>query len=106
MEDGLYCHFQLDGSASVPGCIAEMLVQSHLDEIDLLPALPDELHTGKISGLKARGGYTINMEWKNGRLTGAEIHAAKDSPVPVIRLYNEVVDLADNHIIKLVRSGI
>ena len=92
MEGKLYCHFQLDGSASLPGCIAEMLVQSHTGEIDLLPALPDELKTGKIKGLKARGGYKIDLEWKKGELKRAEIYAEKESPVPVIRLGNKLID--------------
>ena len=54
MEGKLYCHFQLDGSASLPGCIAEMLVQSHTGEIHLLPALPDEFKTGKITGSEGK----------------------------------------------------
>jgi alpha-L-fucosidase 2 len=95
MEGDLYCHFQLDGSASVPGCIAEMLVQSHLDEIDLLPALPDELKTGRVSGLRARGGYRIDMEWKGGDLTKAEIITGNNNPVPVIRVKNEIIDIED-----------
>ncbi len=95
MEGDLYCHFQLDGSASVPGCIAEMLVQSHLDEIDLLPALPDELKTGRVSGLKARGGYSINMEWQDGELIGAEILTKSKKPVPVIRVKNQLIDPED-----------
>jgi alpha-L-fucosidase 2 len=95
-EGNLYCHFQLDGSASLPGCIAEMLVQSHTDEIDLLPALPDELKTGKITGLKARGGYKINMEWKEGKLLWAEIYAKKESPVPLIRIENKIIDLENS----------
>ena len=92
MEGDLYCHFQLDGSASVPGCIAEMLVQSHLDGIDLLPALPDELKTGKVSGLKARGGYSINMEWQDGELIKAEIMSENSIPLPVIRIKGQLID--------------
>ncbi len=102
-KDGeLYCHFQLDGSASLPGCIAEMLVQSHIDGIDLLPALPDELKTGKITGLKARGGYKINMEWQKGELIRAEIFAKKESPIPVIRLKNKIIDPEDSKIIEYI----
>ena len=102
-EGELYCHFQLDGSASLPGCIAEMLVQSHMDEIHLLPALPDEFKTGKITGLKARGGYRINMEWKKGELIRAEILAKKESPVPLIRLKDRLIHLNDSKIIKFKR---
>jgi alpha-L-fucosidase 2 len=90
-EDSLYCHFQLDASASIPGCIAEMLVQSHADEIYLLPALPDEFNTGKILGVKARGGYKVDLEWKNGEMLGAKIGAKKDTPVPVIRYKGRII---------------
>ena len=103
MEGKLYCHFQLDGSASLPGCIAEMLVQSHTGEIDLLPALPAELKTGKIKGLKARGGYKIDMKWEKGELKQAQIYAKKGSPVPVIRLGNKLIDLADSGIVEFKR---
>jgi alpha-L-fucosidase 2 len=103
MEGKLYCHFQLDGSASLPGCITEMLVQSHTGEICLLPALPDELKTGKIKGLKARGGYKIDMEWIEGKLKRAEIYAGKDSPVPAIRLKNKLIDLKNSGTVEFIR---
>jgi alpha-L-fucosidase 2 len=103
MEGKLYCHFQLDGSASLPGCIAEMLLQSHTGEIYLLPALPDELRTGRVKGLKARGGYKIDMEWEKGELIRAEIYVRKDSPVPVIHLGNKLIDLTDSRIVKFKR---
>ena len=102
-EGDLYCHFQLDGSASLPGCIAEMLVQSHIEELGLLPALPDELKTGKITGLKARGGYKINMEWKQGELIWAEIYAKKESPIPVIRIKDKIIDIENSKIVEFKR---
>jgi alpha-L-fucosidase 2 len=86
MEDGLYCHFQLDGSASLPGCIAEMIVQSHLGEIHLLPALPDEFKTGQISGLRARGNYTLDIKWEDGQLIEAIIYCPSAKDIPAIRL--------------------
>jgi alpha-L-fucosidase 2 len=95
-EDSLYLHFQLDASASLPGCITEMLVQSHMDEIHLLPALPDQFKTGSISGIKARGGYTINMEWKNRELVKAEIIPEKGSPKPKIRLDGKITDPSES----------
>jgi alpha-L-fucosidase 2 len=101
-EGELYCHFQLDGSASVPGCIAEMLVQSHLDEIHLLPALPDEFKTGKITGVKARGGYTIDMEWKDGELVRANIYTKRNNPMPIVRLKGEIINLEDFNRIRIV----
>jgi alpha-L-fucosidase 2 len=101
MEGDLYLHFQLDGSAALPGCIAEMLLQSHLDEIHLLPALPDELHTGKIKGLKARGGYTIDMEWKDGKLVTAEIICPEGKVVPDIRLEKDRIFIDEYENIKI-----
>jgi len=101
MEGDLYCHFQLDGSAALPGCIAEMLVQSHMGEIHLLPALPDEFHTGTIKGLKARGGYSINMEWKDGQLISAEISCSENKVLPKVRLVNDMISLEDYKNIKI-----
>jgi alpha-L-fucosidase 2 len=103
MEGKLYCHFQLDGSASLPGCIAEMLVQSHTGEIHLLPALPDELKTGKVKGLKARGGYKIDMEWGKGELIKAEIYGGKDSPVPAVRLKNDLIRVLNSGTVQFIR---
>jgi alpha-L-fucosidase 2 len=104
-EGDLYCHFQLDASASLPGCIAEMLMQSHMNEIYLFPALPDEFTTGKVTGLKARGGYTVNMEWEKGELIKAEIIAEKNSPVPSIRYKNSLVDLNNFKKIRFIQNG-
>ncbi len=101
-DNGLFCHFQLDGSAALPGCIAEMIMQSHMDEIHLLPALPDEFKTGKISGIKARGNYTVDVVWKEGNLEEATIFCPDETRIPVIRLKGKIISPASDERIKLV----
>ena len=91
-EGDLYCHFQLDGSASVPGCIAEMLLQSHMGEVHLLPALPEAWASGHVTGLKARGGYRINISWEDGRLVKASVETPPGGIIPAIRLKNQLID--------------
>jgi len=68
--------FQLDGNMGGTAGMAEILLQSHTDVIELLPALPEAWPNGHVSGLKARGGYEVELEWKEGQLVKAEVQAS------------------------------
>lgn len=96
--------FQIDGNFGGTSGIAEMLLQSHNNGIELLPALPKAWSSsGSVSGLRARGGYTVSAAWLNGRLTEAGITASRSGwctlrykeAISVVKLDGSLVPVED-----------
>ncbi len=84
--------FQIDGNFGAPAGMVEMLMQSHQNVIDLLPALPDALPDGSIYGVCARGGFELSFSWKEGILTDVSVLSKAGEPLR-IRYKGEVQEM-------------
>lgn len=95
--------FVADGNFGGTAAIAEMLLQSHAGQIDLLPALPEQWSTGKVEGLRAKGNVEVDIAWKNGSLTETSLRAFTSGTSEVIVRYGNLtvhLDLEQGHTYK------
>jgi alpha-L-fucosidase 2 len=72
---------QVDGSFGMTAAIGEMLLQSDRGVLEVLPALPPTWSEGAISGIRARGGFTVELDWEGGAATRLVLHSGEGNPV-------------------------
>ena len=75
--------WEIDGNLGQTAAIGEMLLQSHTGVIELLPTLPKTWSNGSVKGLRARGGFTVDIQWKDGKVVSHHIKSVKPQPVQI-----------------------
>ena len=95
---------QVDGAFGATAAIAEMLLQSQAGAIHLLPAMPKAWSDGEVSGLRARGGFTVDEVWSAGRLVSATIRSARGGPC-VVRAHERLMVREGGHDLSLEREA-
>ncbi len=99
---GAHPPFQIDGNFGFVAGIAELLLQSHTKEIQLLPALPDAWPTGYVRGLRARGGFEVDIVWENKRMLQVSILSLKGERC-ILKTDQPVEVRSGNHVIEIKR---
>lgn len=99
--------FQIDGNFGGTAGVTEMLMQSHMGFIHLLPALPDVWHEGRITGIKAKGNFTVDLYWNDNNLTKAVVHSGSGIPCKIYYKGKELKfdTIKDSKYIVVYRNG-
>ncbi len=98
--------FQIDGNLGGAAAVIEMLLHSYRGELHLLPALPAAWPEGRVSGLRARGGVTVAMAWRNGELVEATLEGCVAGPCTILHapVHWQVTDTA-GRAVPIIRTG-
>jgi alpha-L-fucosidase 2 len=98
--------FEIDGNFGGAAAILEMLLQSYHGELHFLPALPVAWPDGKLSRLRARGGRSVDLEWREGHMIRAAVHAAHSGPCVISHAPAEwITSNASGDAVPFVREG-